>query len=294
MRADGFGRRGFLVAGVALAGVAVMPGIARADSAVVEQLSRFEADNDALIGLYAADLESGRSVAHRADERFAMCSTFKAYAAGRVLQLVERGEVSLEQTLVVDPARVVDNSPITGPRAGTAMTLAELCKAALQYSDNTAGNLLLSTIGGPPAITAFARSLGDEQTRLDRWEPELNSAIPGDPRDTSTPVALAAGFRVLLAGAGLGPARRDQLVEWMRANHTSSMRAGLPEGWTSADKTGSGDYGSTNDVGLLFGPDGRRMVLAVMIRSRSVDAAAMRPLVGQITALVVPELFRQA
>ena len=247
--------------------------------------------NNALIGVYVADLASGRSVAYRADERFAMCSTFKAYAAGRVLQMVDAGSVSLEQSMLVEPARVVDNSPITGPRAGTAMTLAELCKAALQHSDNTAGNLLLTTIGGPSAITAFARSLGDEQTRLDRWETELNSALPGDVRDTSTPAGLATGFRALLTGDALSASRRDQLTEWMRANQTSSLRAGLPAGWTSADKTGSGDYGSTNDVGVLFGPDGRRLVLAVMIRSRSTDDAVpgMRPLVGRVAALMVPE-----
>ncbi len=152
---------------------------------------------------------------------------------------------------------MVPYSPLTGPHAGGTMPLADLCEAAVQVSDNAAGNLLLKTIGGPPAITDFARSIGDDRTRLDRWETELNSAIPGDPRDTSTPHALGTGYRNLLTGDVLAPPQRQQLEDWMRANETSSIRAGLPEGWTTADKTGNGDYASTNDVGIAYGPDGR-------------------------------------
>lgn len=267
---------------------------APADS-VAQQLAKLETDHDALIGLQAVDLTSGRSLDNRADDMFAMCSTFKAYAAGRVLAQVGAGDLSLDQLLFVDPAHVVANSPVTGPRAGTSLPLAQLCQAALQHSDNTAANLLLTTIGGPPAITAFARSIGDDRTRLDRWETELNTAMPGDPRDTSTPAALAVGFRALLTGDVLPPAQRQQLTDWMLGNQTSSMRSGLPAGWTSADKTGSGDYGTSNDVGIAFGPNGQRVLLAIMVRSRSADAgaASLRPLVGQIAALVLPVLLAQ-
>lgn len=295
----GLGRRQVLVGAASLAAatfaVGFRIGAASADPepTVVQHLSVLEHDNDALIGLLATDLQSGRTVSHRADQRFAVCSTFKVYAVGRVLQMVDAGELSLDRALAVDPSRVVANSPITGPRAGTSMTLAELSAAALQHSDNTAANLLLSTIGGPPAITAFARSVGDQQTRLDRWETELNSAIPGDPRDTSTPAALTGGFRALLTGNVLSPGQRDRLLDWMRGNATSSLRAGLPPGWTSADKTGSGDYGSSNDVGMLFGPDGQRVLLVVMVRSQSTDAdvASLRPLIAPITAAVLPALL---
>jgi beta-lactamase class A len=173
------------------------------------------------------------------------------------------------------------------------MTLDELCQAALQVSDNTAGNLLLKTIGGPSAITAFARSIGDPGSRLDRWETELNSAVPGDPRDTSTPEALGGGYRNLLTGDALAPPQRQQLDDWMRANETSSMRAGLPPGWTSADKTGSGDYGSTNDIGVVYGPAGQRVLLAILTRSQvnEPNAQSLRPLIGELTALVIPELL---
>ena len=257
-----------------------------------ERIAALERRHNARVGLFAADLGSGRTAEYRAEERFAMCSTFKTYAAASVLQRCDRGELHLDDQVFVNPADILPNSPITEAHAGHAMALGDLCAAALQHSDNCAANLLLTTIGGPPQITAFARGIGDAETRLDRWEVELNSALPGDPRDTSTPRALGRGYQNALTGAALAEAGRRQLEDWMRGNVTSSMRAGLPEGWTSADKTGSGDYGSTNDIGIAYGPDGRKMLLAMMTRSAADDpnAAALRPLIGELTALVVSAL----
>lgn len=292
----GLSRRNVLI-GSLVAAAAVGTGVGSAAPAfatpVDDRLAELERRDNALIGLYATNLDSGRTLTHRPDEMFAMCSTFKGYAAARVLQLAGRGQLSLDNRVFVDPEAIVPNSPVTETHAGAEMTLAELCRAALQRSDNTAGNLLLKTIGGPAGITEFARSVGDERTRLDRWEVELNSAIPGDPRDTTTPAALAIGYRAILAGDALSPPQRRQLEDWMRANQTSSMRAGLPDGWTTADKTGSGDYGSTNDVGIAYGPHGQRLLLAVMTRSQADDpnAEGLRPLIGELTALVLPSLL---
>jgi beta-lactamase class A len=142
--------------------------------------------------------------------------------------MAEHGELTLDDKMFVEPAGILPNSPVTETRAGGEMTLAELCQAALQRSDNAAANLLLKRIGGPPAITAFARSIGDDRSRLDRFEIELNSAVPGDPRDTSTPEALGGGYRALLDAGVLAPLQRLQLQDWMRANQTSSLRPGLP------------------------------------------------------------------
>lgn len=292
----GLSRRNVLI-GSLVAAAAVGAGVGDAAPALAapvdDQIADLERRHNALIGLYAANLDSGRTLAHRSDEMFAMCSTFKGYAAARVLQMVGRRQISLDNRVFVDREAIVPNSPVTETHAGAEMTLAELCQAALQRSDNTAGNLLLKTIDGPAGITAFARSIGDERTRLDRWEVELNSAIPGDPRDTSTPAALASGYREVLAGDALSPPQRRLLEDWMRANQTSSVRAGLPEGWTTADKTGSGDYGSTNDVGIAYGPDGQRVLLAVMTRSQADDPKAdnLRPLIGELTAAVLPSLL---
>ncbi|OMC06261.1 class A beta-lactamase [Mycolicibacterium fortuitum] len=293
---DGLSRRNVLI-GSLVAAAAVGVGVGNAApvfaAPIDDQIAELERRHHALIGLYAANLDTGRTLTHRPDDMFAMCSTFKGYAVARVLQMAERGEISLDNRMFVDADALVPNSPVTETRAGAEMTLAELCQAALQRSDNTAANLLLKTIGGPAAVTAFARSVGDERTRLDRWEVELNSAIPGDPRDTSTPAALAVGYRAILAGDALSPPQRGLLEDWMRANQTSSMRAGLPEGWTTADKTGSGDYGSTNDAGIAFGPDGQRLLLVMMARSQAHDAKAenLRPLIGELTALVLPSLL---
>jgi beta-lactamase class A len=289
-----------LAGGLAVAGLAALPQkpvLADPTDPVPPVHDRIEAlqrQHDVKIGVYAVDLESGRTVSHLDGESFAMCSTFKGYAAARVLQMVQNGELTLDRQVFVDPEQAaLPNSPRTAPNAGGQMTLADLCAAAVQVSDNAAGNLLLQTIGGPSAVTDFARSIGDDRTRLDRWEIELNTAIPGDPRDTSTPRALGGGYRSLLSGDVLAPPQRQQLEDWMRANETSSMRTGLPDGWTTADKTGNGDYGSTNDVGMAYGPQGQRLLLAIMTRSQANDpkAANNRPLIGELTKLLMPWLL---
>jgi beta-lactamase class A len=289
-----------LVGGLAVAGLAVcsqrpvLADPAEPDPTVGARIEALQRRHNTKIGVYAADLDSGRTVSHLDGESFAMCSTFKGYAAARVLQMVGNGDLTLDRQIFVDPTwAALPNSPRTAPNSGGQMTLADLCAAAVQVSDNCAGNLLLQTIGGPSAITDFARSIDDGRTRLDRWEIELNAAIPGDPRDTSSPRALGGGYRTLLTGDVLAPPQRQQLEDWMRANETSSMRAGLPQGWTTADKTGNGDYGSTNDVGIAYGPDGQRLLLAIMTRSQADDPKAPnnRALIGEVVSLLVPRLL---
>lgn len=285
-------RRQVLAGTLALAALSACTPRAAATPDVARRLEELQQRDDARIGVYAVNLDTSKTVAFGADEMLAMCSTFKGYLAAAVLQRARRGELALTDTLPVKAADIQPHSPSTEPRVGTAMTLEELCVAAVQQSDNAAANLLLRVLGGPPAITGFARSIGDDRSRLDRWETELNSAVPGDPRDTSTPRALGIGYRNLLTGDALASPDRALLEEWMRGNQTSSMRAGLPPGWTTADKTGSGDYGTANDVGIAYGPAGQRLLLSVMLRSAGddPDAPTMRPLVGEVAALLVAQL----
>ena len=294
-------RRGLLIGAGVVAGLAACaatpthaepPPSSDPKPAVADGIAALENRFDAFVGVWAVGLYNGRQVANRADDPFAMCSTFKAYAAARVLQKDQTGALHLTDAVTIEAGDLVANSPITETRIGQNMTIGELCEAALQRSDNTAGNWLLRIIGGPSAVTTFARTIGDDRTRLDRWETELNSAGPGDPRDTSSPRALGAGYQRLLTGDVLDAPRRAQLERWMRGNQTSSLRAGLPAGWTSADKTGGGAYGSTNDVGVVYGPDGRRLLLSIMTRSRTDDPDAhdLRPLVAEVTTLVLPYL----
>ncbi|BBX17334.1 class A beta-lactamase [Mycolicibacterium duvalii] len=286
-------RRQVLVGGLSLAALtACAPPRARAQVGVEQRFEELQRRDNALIGVHAVNLDTGKTLSFGDDRMLAMCSTFKGYAAAAVLQRAHRGELALTDAVAVEAADLRPHAPATEPRVGTTMTLTELCVAAVQQSDNTAANLLLRTLGGPQAITEFARSIGDDRTRLDRWETELNSAIPGDPRDTTTPRAIGTGYRNLLTGDALAPGDRALLEEWMRGNWTSSMRAGLPDGWTTADKTGSGDYGTSNDVGVAYGPAGQRLLLSLMVRSagEDPDAPSLRPLIGELAALAVAEL----
>ncbi|MCQ4120049.1 class A beta-lactamase [Rhodococcus tibetensis] len=257
-------------------------------------IGALEARYSTRIGVTALDPATGAVYRHRGDERFALCSTFKTYAAAEVLRRTSAGTSSLDKTVPVDAADLVENSPVTSAAVGTSMTLAQLAEAALTRSDNTAGNLLLTEIGGPQAITSLARDIGDDTTRLDRWETELNTALRGDPRDTSTTNGLAEGYRALLLGDELEPAHRQQLLDWMRASTTSDtrIRAGLPPGWSAADKTGTGRFGTANDAGVVWDPEGNPLVLVILTDSSTNQEAAQpnNEAVAETTSAVIGAL----
>lgn len=222
-----------------------------------EKLAAIEAKSKGRLGV-AVLLPSGKKLAHRGDERFPMCSTFKFLAASLVLKRVDGGKEHLDRAISYTKSDLVEYSPETEKHAGGSMTVAELSKAALTLSDNTAANLLLNSFGGPPAVTAFVRSIGDKVTRLDRTETTLNEGTPGDPRDTTAPNAMLENLHKILMGNVLKTDSRRQLTDWMLANMTGKAKflAGLPTGWRVADKTGSGGHGSNNDIGALYPPAG--------------------------------------
>lgn len=226
------------------------------------------------LGVCAIDTANGRRAQHRADERFPFCSTFKAMLAAAVLARSVERPALLQQRVTYRQDDLVRYSPVTERHVGTGMTVAGLCAAAVQYSDNSAANLLLKLIGGPSAVTAYARAIGDDTFRLDRWETELNTALPGDLRDTTTPAAMAASLRVLALGEALPAAQRAQWIEWLRGNKVGDkrIRAGVPAGWRVVDKTGTGDYGTTNDVGVVWPPSRAPIVLAVYYTQTRADA----------------------
>ncbi|MBU3887326.1 MULTISPECIES: class A beta-lactamase [Methylosinus] len=210
----------------------------------------------------------GRRFAHRADERFPMCSTFKALAVAAVLKRIDAGALSLERKIAYGQADLLDYAPATRAHvADGAMSLRDLCAAAMQLSDNTAANLILGALGGPQAVTETARSLGDEATRLDRDEPTLNSAIPGDPRDTTTPMAMARDLRELIMGRALSETSRLLLEDWMIGNKTGAkrLRAGLPPDWGVGDKTGSGENGAANTIAIFRPPRRAPLFVAVYL-----------------------------
>ena len=218
------------------------------------------------IGVAAVDTGSGKRFDYRSEERFPMCSTFKLLAAAAVLKQVDGRHEKLDRFVSYDAKDILEYAPVTKVHLKDGgMTLGALCAAAIEQSDNTAGNLLLDTIGGPIGVTKFVHSIGDEMTRLDRKEPELNSAIPGDERDTTTPAAMCADMQRLLLDDVLTESSRHQLEDWMQHNETGTLmiRAGVPKTWTVADKTGRCGNGATNDVAIIRPPGRAPIVVAI-------------------------------
>ncbi|MCR6475310.1 class A beta-lactamase [Variovorax sp. ZS18.2.2] len=256
------------------------------------QFAALENASGGRLGVVGFNTATGARVQHRADERFPFCSTFKLMLAAAVLERSAKEGGLLARRVNYSKGDLVTYSPITEKNIATGMTVAELCAAAVQYSDNTAANLLMKGLGGPPAVTAFARSLGDEAFRLERWETELNTAIPGDLRDTTTPAAMAASVERLVLGNALGAAQREQLKTWLLGNTTSTERflAGVPAGWKVGDKTGSGSYGTTNDVGVLWPPAGAPLVLAVYLTFPEKEAKGRNDVVASATRIAVGAL----
>jgi beta-lactamase class A len=271
-----------LMLGAAAIGAA---GPALCAEALVAAFARIERESGGRLGVAVLDTQSGMQAGHRADERFPLCSTFKLLAAAAILRRVDAGTERLDRRVRYQAKDLVTYSPVTEKHVGGGMTLAELCDAAVTLSDNTAGNLLLAAIGGPSGITALARSLGDPVSRLDRIEPELNEARPGDPRDTTSPAAMTANLRALVIGEALSAPSRTLLTAWLVANKTGDtrLRARLPASWRVGDKTGSGANGSTNDVGVLWPPGRAPIIVSAFLTETAAISAARRD--GAIAAI---------
>jgi len=254
-----------LLAGVALATVASFARADDGDARLERALAALERRHGGRLGVAILDTATGRQLVHRGDERFPMCSTFKFLAAALVLARVDRDTENLTRRIVYQPSDIVPYSPVTEKHiGGDGMAVGDICDAAVTLSDNTAGNLLLNSFGGPAGLTAYLRSLGDSVTRLDRNEPTLNEAAPGDPRDTTTPAAMVEILRKTVLGTALSAASREQLAAWLVANKTGDkrLRAGLPRGWKVGDKTGSGGNNATNDIAVIWPPNRAPIIVA--------------------------------
>jgi beta-lactamase class A len=249
-------------------GVAATRSVSLSSTSFSQDVEAIEIASGGRLGVAILDTTSGELIQHRGSVRFPMCSTFKLLAAAAILSRADAGQESLDRKIEFGPSDLVVNSPITSKRVHEkSLSLAELCDAAMTMSDNTAGNLLLSALGGPSAITAFARSLGDNVTRLDRVEPALNEALPDDVRDTTAPGAMLENLRVLTLGTALSEASRNKLTGWLLANKTGDtrLRARLPKDWQVGDKTGSGERGTTNDVGVIWLPNREPVVASIYL-----------------------------
>lgn len=271
--------------------LAAVPALVATAAYAEDAMSALEAHERATgvrIGLFAENVNTGAQIAWRADERFAMCSTFKASLAACVLARVDRGEDALDRMVAYGQADLLDYAPVAkASLAKGELSVAELCEAAVEVSDNTCANLLLARIGGPAALTAFWRSTGDAVTRLDHNEPVLNRTQPPDPNDTTTPAAMAGSLRRFVLGDVLSPASRERLVGWMRdcKTGTDMLRAGLPSGWTVGDKTGNNGKDALGDIAVAWSEPARALVICAYTRG-SASAPELHQLFADIGKLV--------
>jgi beta-lactamase class A len=287
-------RRGFLIGATALVPLAHARAAASSDAAAARteaeaHLAALETKSGGRLGVLLVDTETGARVAHRPDERFPMCSTFKFLVAAAILERVDRGDERLDRRIAFGRSDLETYAPVTKAHLGEgAMTVSDLCAAAVEWSDNTAANLLLKALGGPQAITGYARLLGDSITRLDRTEPTLNTAIPGDERDTTTPRAMLDDMRGILLGGRLSESSRTLLERWLIDDKVSAkrLRAGLPKDWRVGDKTGTGDNGTANDIAILWPPDRAPILAAVYLTGSSVAADARDAVHAEVGRIV--------
>jgi beta-lactamase class A len=296
-------RRQFLAAtGASLAGARSMSGPNQAFAAdepgpaLAAILRQLETESGGRLGVAMLDTATGARTGQRADERFPMCSTFKVLAVGAVLKRVDAGKEELTRRIRFGQSDLVSYSPATeGHVGGSGMSVAELCDAAVTRSDNTAANLLLASLGGPAELTAFVRTLGDQVTRLDRIEPDLNEAVDGDPRDTTTPNAMLADLRSLVTGPALSPRSRDQLISWLVGNKTGDtrLRAGWPTGWRIGDKTGTGSHGTSNDVAVFWLPQRAPIMVAVYLTQANVSSERQNAIIAAVGQALATTIDRR-
>ncbi len=254
-----------------------------------------EAASGGRLGVAVLDAHGRYLHGHRPDERFPMCSTFKAMLAAAVLAAADRGDLDPDQRVPVREDDLVDHSPVVRRHAGKDLTLRDLCRATMVTSDNAAANLLLRRIGGPPALTAFLRAHGDPVTRSDRMEPEMNRFTPGDPRDTTTPRAMAVSLGRCVLGPVLSPASRGQLADWLIDNGTGDacLRAGLGPQWRVGDRTGSNGVDTRNDIAVVWPRDGGApWVVTAYLQGATVDSAARDAVLAHAGRLAAAQVAR--
>src|SRR5947209_20032990 len=264
-----------------------------AQSEFENRVATIEARTGGRIGVAALDTASSKHLDCRSEERFPMCSTFKFLAAAAVLKRVDEKQEQLDRFVSYDAKDILEYAPVTKAHLKEGgMTLGALCEAAIAQSDNTAGNLLLDAVGGPAGVTNFTRSLGDQVTRLDRKEPDLNSAIPGDERATTTPGSMLADMTRILTGDVLSRSSRRQLKDWLQRNKTGEtmIRAGVPTDWIIGDKTGRGANGATNDIAIMRPPDRAPMLLAIYSLGSTATANDRAAAIAEVAKIVAESL----
>ena len=256
-----------------------------------KNIAQIEFSINGRIGVYAMNTANNTVVQYRAEERFPFCSTSKVMVVAAILNksMTESELLQKHITYSMKELKASGYAPISLKHINTGMSIGELCSAALKYTDDMAMNLLINELGGPRAVTKYARSIGDDSFRLDRTEPKLNSAIPNDSRDTTTPIAMAKSLQRLVLGNALATPQRDLLQKWLKNNTTGNarIRAGVPKGWIVGDKTGTGKYGTTNDIAVIWPPKNKPIIIVVYVTQYNKKASAHNEVIAKVTRLVV-------
>ncbi|MBH0345719.1 class A beta-lactamase BlaIII [Bacillus pacificus] len=249
--------------------------------------AKLEKEYDAKLGIYALDTGTNQTVSYRSDDRFAFASTSKSLAVGALLR--QNSIEALDERITYTREDLSNYNPITEKHVDTGMTLKELADASVRYSDSTAHNLILKKLGGPSAFEKILREIGDTVTNSERFEPELNEVNPGETHDTSTPKAIAKTLQSFTLGTVLPSEKRELLVDWMKRNTTGDklIRAGVPKGWEVADKTGAGSYGTRNDIAVIWPPNKKPIVLAILSNHDKEDAKYDDKLIADATKTVL-------
>jgi beta-lactamase class A len=277
--------------------LALLASPALAQTASITALTDYERDSGGHVGLYAKNMRTGSEVAWRANERFVMCSSFKASLAACVLAQVDRGEARMDELIAYRPADLMEWAPVATQNVKKgAMSVADMCAAAVELSDNTCANALLARFGGPSALTAFWRSIGDTVSRLDHNEPLLNRTPPGDPHDTTTPAAMAGNLRTLILGKVLSPTSREQLTGWMVNCKTGDnrLRAGLPKNWRIGDKTGNNGKDAAGDIAVTWSERGEPIVICAYTRGGSPTPSQVDKVFAEVGRFVGQHLDERA
>ncbi|KWK44607.1 class A beta-lactamase [Burkholderia stagnalis] len=290
-------RRSLLLAAVAAPFVAACARAPAGDRehlhAAQSQLDALEKASNGRLGVAALDTASSARIAYRSRERFPVCATYAVVAVAAMLARSTLDASLLSRRTLYRRYELVPGSPVTESRADTGMTVGQLCEAVLQSDDKSAANLLMRVLGGPQTVTAFAHDSGDTSFRLDRWEPALNTATPGDERDTSTPLAMAEALRRLLLGDVLREPERTQLTKWMLGNTRgfAGIRAGVPSDWRVASMGGAGGYGTTTDVAVLWPTARAPLVMAVSFTQPDAGAAPHADVVASAARIAAAALI---
>jgi beta-lactamase class A len=287
-------RRAALIASmIALAGLPAPQAHAKSRKGIEARFKELETRSGGRLGVAVLNTANGELVGNRLDERFAMCSTFKALAVAFTLARVDRGEEQLDRRIFFTERDLVIPFKATKPHLADGMTIEQLCEVAAIVSDSTAANLLLASFGGPTALTAYLRSLGDPVTRLDRIELDLNIVKPGETHDTTSPRAMVGTLRRVILGDALSPSSRERLTNWMIESKDAAarrLRVGLPEGWRIANKPGTWDGISTNDIGVMFPPRRDPIVVAAYLGEAPGSTKEQEAILADVARIVAEEV----